>query len=181
MEIIEYYRIVWNADRDWVNMRKTISTLIVTTVLAVAGSAQSGGSYTIEKSVIANGGGTSTGGAYSIEGTIGQPIAGGPASGSPFSLQSGFWNLNLAPTAAGVQISGRVISRGRPVKGSIVLVTRGDGTILRANTNTFGYFSIVGLTAGETVLITARHGRFQFTSQLVNLSDTITGFEIVAL
>jgi len=162
-------------------MRKTVASLIVAIVLATAATAQSGGSYTIEKSVIANGGGTSTGGAYSLEGTIGQPIAGGPANGSPVSLQSGFWNSNLAPTAAGVYISGRVMSRGRPVKAAIVLVTLGDGTILRANTNTLGYYSIVGITAGETVLITARHGRFQFTSQLITLLDTITGFEIEAL
>ncbi len=154
---------------------------MVATILAAAGSAQSGGSYTIEKSVIANGGGTSTAGAYSLEGTIGQAIAGGPAMGSPFSLQSGFWNSNLAPTAAGVDIFGRVTSRGRPIQGAYVVVSLGDGTIRRARTNTFGYFSIEGLTAGETVLITARHGRFQFTSQLINLSDTITGFEIEAL
>jgi len=52
--------------------------------------------YSIDWSTIDGGGGTSTGGVYSVSGTIGQPDAGGPMTGGPFTLAGGFWPL---PTA----------------------------------------------------------------------------------
>ena len=42
---------------------------------------------------IAGGGGVSTGGVYSVSGTIGQPDAGEPLTGGPFSVTGGFWAL----------------------------------------------------------------------------------------
>ncbi len=50
--------------------------------------------YTINWYKIAGGGGmNSTGGAYSVSGTIGQHDAGGPMTGSGYSLTGGFWAL----------------------------------------------------------------------------------------
>ena len=55
--------------------------------------AQSGPPYDLTWNVIAGGGGTSTSanGVYSLSGTIGQAAA-GPLSGSPYTLNGGFWN-----------------------------------------------------------------------------------------
>ncbi len=50
-------------------------------------------SYSIDWYKIAGGGGTSTNGQYSLSGTIGQHDAGGPMTGSNFSLTGGFWAL----------------------------------------------------------------------------------------
>lgn len=159
-------------------MSRTLLVLVVTFLSIAVSNAQP---YVIEKAVIAGGGGTSTGGTYSLQGTIGQAIAGGPATGSPYSVQSGFWNSDLAPTAAGVFIEGRVTTFGRPIQGAFVVVTLGDGTIRQAVTNTFGRFSLTDLAAGQTVIVDVQHRRYRFATQLVDLSDSISGFEIQAL
>jgi hypothetical protein len=137
--------------------------------------------YTIEKAVIAGGGGTSTGGTYSLSGTIGQAVAGGPATGSPYSVQSGFWNSDLAPTSAGVFIEGRVTLSGRPIAGAYVVIALGDGTMRQVMTNTFGNFRIADIAAGQTVIIDVIHRRYRFAPQLMDLSDNISGLEIQAL
>ncbi len=53
-------------------------------------------SYSIPWHTLDGGGGTSTGGVYSVSGTIGQPDAGGPMTGGPFTLTGGFWALPAA-------------------------------------------------------------------------------------
>ena len=59
------------------------------------------------------GGGTSSGGVFRVSGTLGQPEAGGPMTGGPFTLTGGFWvlpqvvqtpdapTLSIAPAAPG--------------------------------------------------------------------------------
>jgi hypothetical protein len=72
---------------------KTWRQLIATLAflgLALSASAQS---YSIDWYKVSGGGGTSTGGVYSVSGTIGQHDAGGPMTGSSYSLAGGFWAL----------------------------------------------------------------------------------------
>ncbi len=47
------------------------------------------------------GGGVSSGGVYRVSGTLGQPEAGGPLSGGPFTLVGGFWALPQAVQTPG--------------------------------------------------------------------------------
>lgn len=72
------------------------SMLCLTVALAhfvVAGTVF-GQSYSIARFAIAGGGGlNSTGGVYGVSGTVGQPEAGGPLSGVPYTLDGGFWAL----------------------------------------------------------------------------------------
>src|ERR1700692_519407 len=94
-------------------MKSRISIFILMTTLialsaGVRAQVASGGNYTFLQTVIGGGGGKSQGPEYLIEGTIGQPVAGDGLSGGTYTFQSGFWNSIAAPTAAGVQISGRV-------------------------------------------------------------------------
>jgi hypothetical protein len=83
-------------------------TLVVCLVLVALFSlrpvlvAQSGGQYVVESSVVSAGGGpTAAGASLDLIGTIGQPIAGGTASGPPYQLYSGFWSpgqpINAVP------------------------------------------------------------------------------------
>ena len=82
------------------------SNLIVGWVVTTPSSpAQSGGTFSLERTVIAGGGGSSSGGTFALDGTIGQAVAGGPATGSPFSIYSGFWT----PGIAGWGIGGEII------------------------------------------------------------------------
>ena len=164
-----------SGDRMMKNL--TIALAIALSMIGVA-SAQSGGQYTVEKSVIAGGGGTSAGGTFSLQGTIGQAVAGGPSTNSPFSLRSGFWSSDVAPTAAGVSITGRVMFSGRGVAGAIVVIALGDGTFRYARTNTFGNFNFDDLLVGQTVLIDVQSRRHNFAPQLISLSDSISGLEL---
>ena len=49
--------------------------------------------YAVDWQTIDSGGGTSTGSTYAVIGTFGQPDAGGPMTGGPYSLNGGFWAI----------------------------------------------------------------------------------------
>jgi len=70
-------------------------------LLSAFGFRASGQSYSSPWHTIDGGGGTSTGGVYSVSGTRGQPDAGGPMTGGPFSLTGGFWALPQAVQTEG--------------------------------------------------------------------------------
>ena len=58
------------------------SFALLAAVLASSAIAQSGGSFEIKKSVIAGGGGRASGGNFAVDGTVGEAVAGGPATGA---------------------------------------------------------------------------------------------------
>ena len=60
-----------------------------------------GGDFALEKSVIAGGGAESSGGDFQAGLTIGQAAAGGPKTGNPFDIYSGFWTPDLVPPPTG--------------------------------------------------------------------------------
>ena len=86
----------------------------------------------------------------------------------------------LAPSAAAVSVSGRVFDPyKRPIRGAMVSITDMSGVSRRAITNTFGYFTISGMPAGESYLLTADARRYTFDPRLLNLQDSVTGLLIV--
>jgi hypothetical protein len=74
----------------------------VTLALAITALQTQAQSWSIDWFTIDGGGGTSTGGVYAVSGTIGQPDAGGPMSGGPYSLIAGFWALPIAVQTMGM-------------------------------------------------------------------------------
>jgi hypothetical protein len=80
------------------------SVIILSLVLApihATSQVATGGTFRLEQQVIAGGGGqgstgTSGGTTYTLDGTIGQSVAGGPATGGTYSLTSGFWSFTQA-------------------------------------------------------------------------------------
>ena len=88
----------------------------------------------------------------------------------------------LPITAAGVAISGRVLS---PTSSGVfrarVLITRSsNGQVFSATTNSFGYFRIEGLPAGETYVLTVNYREYQFGSQVFTASEDVNDLEITA-
>jgi hypothetical protein len=77
--------------------------VIAFSVIATA-TAAFGQSYSIDWHTIDGGGGTSTGGVYSVSGTLGQPDAGAPMTGGPYSLTGGFWSLLSAVQTPGAPL-----------------------------------------------------------------------------
>jgi hypothetical protein len=81
----------------------------------------------------------------------------------------------LAPTAAGVTVSGRVLNKGgRAVPRSIVEMRDVNGVVRTARTNMFGYYRFEDVTVGEIYIFNVFAKGYQFTEQPVEINDTIT-------
>ena len=155
--------------------------LVFNFALAVSGAhAQiaAGGSYVLEKSVTAAGGasgaGASAGGSFSVEGTIGQFAVNTPSQNSPYNFKPGFWNAApLAPTAAAVNLGGRVSAKNGGVGNVRVMLTMPGGETRYALTNSFGNYLFTNIPVGETYILTVYSKRFTFTepTQIVSLTD----------
>ncbi len=163
-------------------MKNKILAILAITLLSVfAAKAQiaQGGNYSLDQSVIAGGGGTSadsTGNLYSLTGAIGQAVADTTgASNSPYKIQSGFFTpATLSPTAATVNIGGRVTTTGgRGIRNIQITLTDASGSVRTAMTTAFGYYRFTDVAAGGVYIITAQGKRFTFTqpTQVLNVSD----------
>jgi hypothetical protein len=87
----------------------------------------------------------------------------------------------LGPTAANVGISGRVVdSNGQGVYGARVAVQNQTGEVRYAITNPFGYYSITGVPAGQTYLVSVQHKRYEFTSRTISVNEDLTDFDFIA-
>ena len=165
-------------------MRTYINFIL--TAFIVAGSSTAAHSqvtsnppYTIEQSVISSGGGISSGGAgfiYKIEGTIGEPIAGTTSSNSPFSIKGGFFTAQaLAPTAAAVSISGRVITPWElGLTNAFVTLTDMQGNSKTVLTGKFGSFRFTNVTAGETYILNVSSKRYTYVPQVITVTEDLT-------
>jgi hypothetical protein len=173
-------------------MKKTIRhfSIIVAAALFTFGAENSfaqvasGGGYTLNQSVIASGGGqNSAGGVFTLEGTIGQPATGMPSTGTGFSVSSGFWTVvPLAPTAANVSVSGRVLTaNGSGLRNARVILTRSTGESLSAITSAFGFFRFSDVPSGEVVIISVVSKRYTFAPQILNLLEDIEGLNFNAV
>ena len=162
----------------------SLSTLLLLLVITVSAAvAQTGGPYSITQSLIAGGGvGPSLGATYSLTGTLGQSIAGGNSTGAPYSVRSGFWTGTLAPTAATVGISGRVLdAAGDPLRNALITLTDGSGAVIVTRSNAFGYFSFDEVVSGQTYLVNLTARGRQFVPQVITVRDSLTGLEFRSL
>jgi Carboxypeptidase regulatory-like domain/Fibronectin type III domain/Protein of unknown function (DUF1533) len=80
-------------------------------------------------------------------------------------------------TGAEVSVSGRVVTAGGNGIQNAVITVSGTGTGVRMSTMTgpFGYFSMGGLDAGDTYVITVQSKRFTFANpnRVVTLNDSV--------
>ncbi len=96
--------------------------------------------------------------------------------------QNGNYQITmLAPSAAGVSVSGRVSSpTGAGVANARVVVTAQSGETLSAITNSFGYFRFESLAAGAGYLFEIRHKRYSFAPRVVNVSEELNELNFTA-
>lgn len=88
----------------------------------------------------------------------------------------------LPITSAGVSVSGRVLStQNTGVFRAQVVVTRSNGAIFTATTNSFGFFRIEGLPSGETYTLTVKHRELQFGSRVFTANEDISELDITAI
>jgi hypothetical protein len=147
--------------------------------------AQTGGGYDLSHAVIAAGGGSnSAGGGLSLDGTAGQNFAGTISTAGNYSLRGGFWAFQpLAPTAARVSVSGRVLtSSGQGIRNAQVKLTAAGGAIRFASTGSFGYFRFTEVEVGETYILEVTSKRFVFMNptRILSVQDEIANADFIA-
>jgi CSLREA domain-containing protein len=97
------------------------------------------------------------------------------------TIDIGAVEFQLAPTAAAVTVSGRVVdSGGRPISNAVIEITDDTGSVRRTTSGSLGFFSFDGIVAGEAYFIEVSHGRYRFTPRVVVVFDEVTGLEFIA-
>ncbi len=88
---------------------------------------------------------------------------------------------NLARRAAGVAVSGRVLtSDGAGVRNAIVTLIGTDGTTRRVMTSSFGYYRFDDVEAGQTYVVGVASKRYVFTPRTISVSDELTDLDFNA-
>ena len=89
--------------------------------------------------------------------------------------------VSLAPTAASVSISGRVLlSKGRGLSNAFVYLTDQNGNIQVRRTNPFGYYRFENVQVGQTATVTVVSKRLRFAPQVLNLNEEVTQLNFIA-
>jgi hypothetical protein len=103
----------------------------------------------------------------------------GPVTGvTQFSRWSG---AALVPTAAGVDVSGRVLTpNGAGLRNAIVTLTDSRGVTQTFRSTTFGYYKFEDVRVGETYVLVVNSKRYVFTPRTVQVFDEVTGLDITA-
>ncbi|HEX8736735.1 MAG TPA: carboxypeptidase-like regulatory domain-containing protein, partial [Pyrinomonadaceae bacterium] len=80
----------------------------------------------------------------------------------------------LAPSAASVTVSGRVMANGRGVANTIVTYAGQNSERVKAITNGFGYYRFEGVPAGQTYVFNVLSKRYTFEPRTVEVNDELT-------
>ena len=146
--------------------------LLFTAIFAGFAEAQiaTGGNYTLTQTAIANGGANGTtasvNGIYKLEGTIGQTAAGTRQTNAAYNFNSGFWTAppSFAPTAAGVAVSGRILTaNGLGIRNVQVTLTAANGETRTVISTKFGRFRFNDVAAGDVYIFSVYARRYTFS------------------
>ncbi|HMO79436.1 MAG TPA: carboxypeptidase regulatory-like domain-containing protein [Pyrinomonadaceae bacterium] len=99
---------------------------------------------------------------------------------SPLGSSSGNFVISLTPSASNISISGRVLDHsGRGVRGAMVRAYDSEGNLKTALTNSFGFYRIEGLAAGQGYTLEARAKGLTFGQRFVIGDDDLTGIDMM--
>lgn len=156
-----------------------IASLVSLLFVPTGAAAQSGGGFEITEAVITTGGGGATNGILDADVVIGQSVQTGSSGSGIFTLTSGFWNYTpLAPTAASISISGRVLNgAGGGVASAAVYLQGQDGELRVTKSTSFGHYRFDNILTGQAVLISVQARRFVYSPRTIFAVDEITGFD----
>jgi uncharacterized repeat protein (TIGR01451 family) len=85
------------------------------------------------------------------------------------------------PTAAGVTVSGRVLTPdGYGLRNAVVTITDSTGMTRTARTSSFGYYTFEGIEVGGTYVMSVGSKRFTFTPRTLTVNDAVSDFDFTA-
>ena len=88
---------------------------------------------------------------------------------------------NVAPNAAAVSVSGRILSEnGTAISRATVTLTDSHGEVKRYLTGAFGYYRFDDIAAGQTVVITVNAKRYQFAPQVLSVTEDVSDLDFTA-
>jgi CSLREA domain-containing protein len=99
------------------------------------------------------------------------------------TVDVGAFEAALAPTAATVSVSGRVLTaQGRGIRNVVIIMTDSSGSVRTTVSTTFGYYRFEEVAAGETYVFTARGKRFSFgqNTRVHSILEETTNVDFVA-
>lgn len=88
----------------------------------------------------------------------------------------------LAPSAANVSVTGRVIlPNGRPIKGVVVTLEEENGTTHVSMSNSFGYYLFPQVAAGQSAIVTVSSKRYTFNdpTRFLKLHDSVSSIDFI--
>lgn len=98
-----------------------------------------------------------------------------------FDINNVNFAITAAPTAAGVTVSGRVLSSlGRGIASARVKLTDQNGVVRLAITSPFGYYRFENVAAGQTYIFNVTHKRYQFAPRVNAVTEDLSNFNFVA-
>lgn len=80
----------------------------------------------------------------------------------------------LGPTAADVNVSGRVMASRRGIARAKVSLVDVSGNVRIVMTNSFGYYKFTDVAAGGTYIIEVKSKRYVFAPQVLNITEELT-------
>jgi hypothetical protein len=96
------------------------------------------------------------------------------------TIDIGSYELQQAPTAASVTISGRVVSSNRGIAKALIYLTNQTGETRTALTNSFGYYRFEDVRAGDTYTVNVLSKRYQFSPQIVSVNGEMSAVDFIA-
>lgn len=114
---------------------------------------------------------------------FGRDGTGASGTGGTFRIDNFQVQAALAPTAATVNVGGRVTnSKNRGIARATVSMTDGSGNRFVAYTNSFGYYRFDDVEVGQTLIFDVRAKGYNFTqpTQLVSLNEEATTIDFKA-
>ena len=85
------------------------------------------------------------------------------------------------PTSSEVNISGRILTAdGRGISRAQVTMIDASGATRIATSNSFGYYNLDGVQAGQTVVVSVFNKRYSFMTRVVSVSSDLTNLDFIA-
>lgn len=109
-----------------------------------------------------------------VDRTTSRDFSNGTLCASVSSLSPFIVAAPLTPTAANVEVSGKIVSaENQGIANAQVLLTDSTGNTRAVKTSSFGFFRFEEIPAGQTYIVEINSKRFQFAPQIIAVKDNV--------